>query len=240
MTDKRTIFRLKKQRKAQLTGAFSTLAVIAAIGLITLTSDHPSSLNMNSVKQAAFMAESERCTRYISAIEAKYNIPENLLLSISTIESGRWNRATLTSVTWPWTLNVEGKPYRYNSKEETLAALEDFRAKGKKLIDVGCMQVNMHFHPDAFPNDVTALEPRYNIEYAAQLLTSHYQKTKNWKRAIAHYHSATPKFGSRYLKKVVAKWNQINRSLASNSDQTVPVPVTKLTMRSQHDKDIDG
>ena len=239
MTDKRTLFKQKKQRNSQTLRVLASLLILVALGMTILLSPDDEAL-ASAQKEEIFLAESNRCTRYFSAIEAKYDMPENILRAISTIESGRWSKSTVTPVTWPWTLNVDGKGHRFNSKEETIAALAKFEADGAKLIDVGCMQINLHFHPEAFPNHITALEPRFNIEYAASLLTKHYERTGDWKRAIARYHSGTPHRGSKYARKVVNMWDQINRELATGFDKNIPVPVTKVSMRSSKSTDIDG
>lgn len=234
MTDKRNHFKQKKRRKSQLLGALSMLAIVATIGMGIFMHDGADA----SEEEITLLRESDRCTRYFSAIEAQYGLPENLLRAISTVESGRWNRVTLTPITWPWTLNVDGRGYHYESKKEAIVALRTFEHNGAKLIDVGCMQINLRFHPEAFHNNAKALEPRYNIEYAAKLLKRHYRLTKNWQRAVARYHSATPHRGSRYASKVMKTWKQINRELALTEDHA-PIPTAKVSMRLRS-TEIDG
>jgi soluble lytic murein transglycosylase-like protein len=73
-------------------------------------------------------------------------------------------------------------------------------------IDVGCMQVNLMYHPHAFASLEDAFDPRTNAEYAARFLNELYAADRDWAHAIAAYHSETPALGEAYRVLVLARW----------------------------------
>lgn len=151
-------------------------------------------------------AAGELCLPAIAAAERDGKLPAHLLRSIAFVESGRTDPATGRTVPWPWTINVAGRGYFYDSKEEVITAVRGFQARGIRSIDVGCAQVNLMHHPSAFASLEEAFEPRTNTSYAARFLNSLYATTRSWPMAAAGYHSQTPNLGFGYARKVMAIW----------------------------------
>ena len=123
------------------------------------------------------------CEREIQSAASKYGIPEGILYSVGLAETGR--KGSL----YPWALNVEGKAY---FPEDPAAAIQTFRTartEGRKLIDVGCMQINQHFHGENFTSVEDMLNPRRNVEYAAKFLRNLHDKHETWTMAVARYHA---------------------------------------------------
>lgn len=100
---------------------------------------------------------------------------------------------------------MEGVGSFYDSKEDAIAAVQAFQAKGIRSIDVGCMQVNLMFHPDAFPNLQDAFDPAANTAYAVRFLTSLYAQAKDWNLAAAYYHSQTQELGEDYQRRLFGR-----------------------------------
>lgn len=93
----------------------------------------------------------------------------------------------------PYALNIEGKSV---ITESSGAAMKEFRVarrKGKILVDLGCMQVNHHYHGMNFASPDEMLDPEKNIIYAARLLKSLYVKKGDWAAAVALYHASPRK-----------------------------------------------
>lgn len=155
------------------------------------------------------------CTQQFPVAEQRYTIPTHLLAAISTTESGRWHKQLGMAVPWPWTINVEGKGYYFDSKAEAIAATQRFMAQGKSSIDVGCMQVNLKHHSKAFANLNEAFEPSTNVAYAAKFLRDNYAELKDWIKATAAYHSRTQVHGQRYLAQIEKSWNRIVTKVAA-------------------------
>jgi hypothetical protein len=148
------------------------------------------------------------CSKHFATFENQHQIPSNLLKSISLIESGIWHSAEQSLVPWPWAVNAEGKPYLFKTKREAVSAVQRMLSSGQKSIDVGCMQINLHYHPNAFASIEQAFDPKHNIEYAASFLKSNYVRHENWRRAVAAYHSETEIHGTPYAAKVIGLWNE--------------------------------
>jgi len=133
------------------------------------------------------------------------SLPATLLPSIARVESGRLDPATGRVRAWPWTINVDGIGYFFDTKEDVVATVQQLQARGKQSIDVGCMQVNLMHHPTAFTDLDDAFDPAANARYAVQFLLTLYQMTKDWPLATAYYHSSTPEFGEEYQRLVFGR-----------------------------------
>lgn len=151
------------------------------------------------------------CARYISHHEQLKKIPQNLLAAISKVESGKKDGKTQEIQAWPWTINVQGQGTFFSTKTQAINAVRKLLAKGIKSIDVGCMQVNLHHHKDAFKTLEQAFDPKHNVDYAARFLSNLRETHGSWMSAVAHYHSARPVHHIPYKKKVLKKWRQENQ-----------------------------
>jgi hypothetical protein len=167
--------------------------------------------------RAALAAEdSEVCAAEAGRQEKLQAIPERLLHSISLVESGRWDADRKANLAWPWTVMAEGEGRFLPSKQAAIAEVQKLRARGVRNIDVGCMQVNLLAHPDAFATLDEAFEPRNNVAYAARFLNELHDQTGNWPQAGAFYHSQTPELAAPYKAKLMSVWKgQPSLQLAS-------------------------
>jgi hypothetical protein len=143
------------------------------------------------------------CRRAIAAASRMGGVPDHLMVAIGRVESGRRGADGLINP-WPWSINVEGTDHIFNTREEAIAAVRGYQAMGTRSIDIGCMQVNLLHHPDAFKSLEQGFDPAGNARYAAQLLGRLHAQTGSWEKATAYYHSATPELGEAYQKKVMA------------------------------------
>ena len=177
------------------------------------------------------------CTRYLPRHEREYGIPVHLLAAIASTESGRFNHALGINLPWPWTINVEGKGYFFDTKEQAIAAVQQFQQRGYQSIDVGCMQVNLHHHPNAFASLEEAFEPAYNVAYAAQFLKQNFLEEGSWRKATADYHSHTLIYGEPYAQMVYGAWNRIiNKVAQARSGQPMLVASNDAPVERYHDQ----
>ncbi len=151
-------------------------------------------------------APSALCRSAILQAEHAGHIPDRLLDSIAVVESGRRDPVSGAVYPWPWTVNAEGVGHWYESKAEAIQAVEALQARGVRSIDVGCVQVNLMHHPDAFANLDQAFDPVANANYGARFLRELFAQTYAWPLAAAAYHSFTPDLGAEYARKVLAAW----------------------------------
>ncbi len=89
------------------------------------------------------------------------------------------------------------------------------QAQGIRSIDVGCMQINLMHHPDAFPSLEVAFDPQANAAYAVRFLKELFAQSGDWTKATGTYHSATPDLGTDYQRKVAAVWPEELRQASS-------------------------
>ncbi|MBE6443908.1 MAG: lytic transglycosylase domain-containing protein [Alphaproteobacteria bacterium] len=145
----------------------------------------------------------EVCTVAAQQFENKYQIKKHLLTTITNVESGRWNQKKQRNIAWPWTINAQGKGRFFATKQQAIAEVRRLQAQGVKSIDVGCMQINLAYHPDAFENLEEAFNPYKNVEYGAKFLTKLYkQKGNDWNKAATAYHSNLPQKAKKYAHKL--------------------------------------
>lgn len=147
--------------------------------------------------------DTEVCTVAAQQFEKKYQIKKHLLSTITNVESGRWNPQTKRSTAWPWTVNAQGKGRFFDTKKQAIAEVKRLQAQGVKSIDVGCMQINLAYHPEAFENLEEAFNPYKNMEYGAKFLKRLYtQKGNDWNKAATAYHSSLPRKAQKYAQKL--------------------------------------
>ena len=146
------------------------------------------------------------CHAATEEAERGSGVPNQLLTAISRVETGLADPVTGRREAWPWSINVEGAGHTYASKEEAVAAVHQFQLAGARSIDVGCMQVNLLQHPDAFASLEAAFDPGTNARYGARFLTELFGQTGSWPHAVAAYHSQTPGIGESYQWQVLQAW----------------------------------
>jgi hypothetical protein len=168
------------------------------------------------------------CVREILKAQLRHRIPGNLLLGIGLQESGTRRDGNLTI--WPWTVNAEGEGRLFDTRQAALDWVLERRAAGVASIDVGCLQVNLRWHPDAFDNLDEGFDAARNVDYAARFLRSLYEEKGDWVLAAGSYHSATPDRQEDYLTSLrqnVAVANEridAFRTLAALAEPGEPAP----------------
>lgn len=146
------------------------------------------------------------CTENADQIEKSRGLPPFLLTAIAKVESGRWHDLSGETRPWPWTVTSERGGRYLPSKEAAIREVRRLQNEGVVSIDVGCMQVNLLHHPDAFDDLEAAFDPVQNISYAARFLSDLQRRLQSWTRAIGRYHSASPEFSGSYRFKVLRVW----------------------------------
>lgn len=159
----------------------------------------------------------ELCQIAVDKAEKNYQIKSNLLQTIASVESGRWNAQAGKRVAWPWTVHANGKGRYYKSKAEAVAAVKNLQQKGITNIDVGCMQINLKYHGKAFANLDEAFDPEKNVAYSAQFLRKLYKRNKqNWTKTAMHYHSRNLRRGTNYKNRLEKHYAQYVREDGEN------------------------
>jgi soluble lytic murein transglycosylase-like protein len=123
------------------------------------------------------------CEQEMARAARLNGIPLNILYSVGLAETGR------TGTLSPYDMNVDGRAVHSETLAEALARFAFERARGAKLIDVGCMQINHHWHAAHFDSLSAMFDPARNVEYAANYLKELEAQEGNWTLAVARYNA---------------------------------------------------
>jgi hypothetical protein len=152
----------------------------------------------------------------IASVES--GVPLPILRAITRTETGRHLNGVLSP--WAWAINIEGSGYWFDSMQAAEEQITANLQNGTESIDIGCFQINFRWHGEAFANVKEMLSPVANARYAAKLLAQKFRETGDWSRAAGAYHSNTPEFAERYMKRfdqVYSSVSQSNRGLSNRS-----------------------
>lgn len=162
-----------------------TRTVLAAGAMVGMTLGNPS----------AGPNPAELCRDAATAAAQETGVPEQVLLAITLVETGRDDQP------WPWTVTVEGSGEWLDSAEAAATQIEAAIDRGISNIDIGCFQLNYRWHANGFASAADMLDPYENALYAATFLAGHHDRTGDWPTAAAAYHSATPEYAEAYQAK---------------------------------------
>jgi soluble lytic murein transglycosylase-like protein len=123
------------------------------------------------------------CEREMTRASAQHGVPLNVLYSVGLTETG--SRGGLS----PYDMNVDGAAVHSKSLAEAMARFAQAKGRGAKFIDIGCMQINHHFHSADFHSLSEMFDPARNVEYAANFLKSLKAQEGSWTLAVARYNA---------------------------------------------------
>ena len=146
------------------------------------------------------------CAQAAAIAEASSAIPPGLLLAIGNIESGRPD-SSKNRAPWAFTINSGGTGRFFETADSAILAVQALQASGLQSVDIGCFQINLFHHPDAFPDLATGFDPMANALAAARFLVSLHEEFGAWEPAIAAYHSRSAAEGLPYRDRVLAAWH---------------------------------
>jgi hypothetical protein len=172
------------------------LAMLLAVAPATARQTRPTAVDPSAACEAA-----------IDTAQDLAQLPPGLLSAISLVESGRPDPQTGAVRPWPWTIDVGGLGFFFPTKAAAVAAVRSLQELGIQSIDVGCLQVNLMYHPNAFASLEQAFDPYANARYASRFLDALYERSGSWVQAAGDYHSQTPSLGAAYRTQVLARWH---------------------------------
>jgi hypothetical protein len=148
--------------------------------------------------------QSALCGAALDAAEKRYLTPPNLLATIAKVESGRPIPPGNATGPWPWAIDADDAAYFFDTKAQAVAWARAAMARGVRYIDVGCMQIDLPQHPNAFRSLEDAFDPGLNVDYGARFLKSlrDTETGGDWNIAVGLYHSHTPALAEDYRQRV--------------------------------------
>jgi soluble lytic murein transglycosylase-like protein len=140
------------------------------------------------------------CEREMARAAGKHGVPLGMLYAVGLTETGRGDSLQ------PYALNIEGRAVYAADKKAAEHHVAAARLAGARLIDIGCMQVNHHFHGASFASVADMLDPAQNVDYAARFLSELRAREGSWTKAVARYHAGpnNDPAQKRYVCRVIA------------------------------------
>lgn len=127
----------------------------------------------------------------------RHGVPLDVMRAIALVETGRTRGGSLQP--WAWAIHSEGQGHWLESRDAALAHVRQTLARGVRNIDLGCFQINYHWHGHEFQSIEAMIDPARNADYAARLLRGHHARLGSWTAAAGAYHSTTPEYATRYM-----------------------------------------
>ena len=158
--------------------------------------------------QAIAAEPSSLCDAAAQQAARRSNVPLALMRAIARVETGRGDTGRGDTGRgdpvrpWPWTVNSAGKGHWFASRHAALDFAKSELAAGRDRFDLGCFQINRHWHGDKFLSLEDMIDPMRNAEEAARYLAELYAAHGSWSAAAAAYHSRDPERARRYLLRV--------------------------------------
>jgi len=135
------------------------------------------------ISSASAGPSSNVCEREMLRAARTNDVPVAVLYAVALTETGQ--RGALHA----YAMNVAGRPVFNPGLADALGAFESARQSGVKLIDIGCMQINHHFHGRNFASVEEMFDPVRNVDYAARFLSRLHRTEGSWTAAVARYHA---------------------------------------------------
>ena len=123
------------------------------------------------------------CEREIAGAARRYEIPLAVFYAVGLNETGVRGRLQ------PFAMNVDGRPVFHASLAEAVAGFRKAKLGGARMIDVGCMQINHHYHAARFVSLEAMFDPGRNVDYAARFLRELKEREHSWTMAVARYNA---------------------------------------------------
>ena len=123
------------------------------------------------------------CEAEMAKASRLYGVPLGILYSVGLTETGR------SGALDPFAMNIDGRAVHSASLDEALARYDAAVARGAKLIDIGCMQINHYWHARDFASVSEMFDVTRNVDYAAHFLSSLRASAGSWTGAVARYNA---------------------------------------------------
>ncbi|UOA07416.1 transglycosylase SLT domain-containing protein [Methylobacter sp. S3L5C] len=147
-------------------------------------------------------------------IAHRHQLDPYILYAVALVESAK--SITNHQVTpWPWAINKSGKSIIPASQQEAQTLLNKTLAEGSRNIDVGLMQINLHWQGYRVEKPEQLLNPVTNLQIGALVLAEAIQSApNNLVLGIGRYHSwQNVSAAIAYGRKVLAVADQIRAVL---------------------------
>ena len=144
------------------------------------------------------------------AVASESGIPYTVLYAVALTESAKKIRTPAVYRPWPWTLNIAGRGYFFDTRLSAWQALMAWLGKGRRSVDIGLMQVNWRYHKKRLGTPWQALDPYHNLRVGAGILKDCYTTRQDWWTSVGCYHApSNPQRAHQYRRRVVSRWQRL-------------------------------
>ena len=123
------------------------------------------------------------CEQQMARAAARHGVPLGMLYAVGLTESGK--RGSLQ----PYAMNIGGRAYFGSGPADVVARMGQAQREGIRLVDLGCMQINHHYHREKFASLEAMIDPAQNVDYATRFLKELRDREGSWTLAVARYHA---------------------------------------------------
>ncbi|WP_306432349.1 transglycosylase SLT domain-containing protein [Tropicibacter sp. Alg240-R139] len=161
------------------------------------------------------------CDRAALRAARTHGIPEDVMLAITRVETGRTAQGRTSS--WPWTVNMEGAGHWFTTEDEARSYVFSRFKDGARSFDVGCFQINYKWHSSGFKSIDEMFDPDLNATYAARFLETLHDEFGDWSKAAGAYHSRTRQYADIYIARFDAARADLNGDAPSIDIGPMPI-----------------
>jgi len=147
---------------------------------------------------AASNGNANPCNNAAEAAAAQTGVPLPVLKAVTLAETGQ-ARPNSPFEPWPWAVQSQNRGHWFASADEALDFINTLLSSGEDNIDVGCFQLNIHWHRANFSSLRQMLDPTANAAYAAQFLRDLFSESGSWRSATGAFHSKNTSLSEPYL-----------------------------------------
>jgi hypothetical protein len=153
-------------------------------------------------------------------------VPLSVLRAVALAETGQTKFDKNDYSAWPWTVQSGQKGHWFPDKSTAIQFVQSLMAAQTTNIDIGCFQINIRWHGQAFQNLEDMFSPRSNALYAAKFLQELYSETGDWRTAVGRYHSRDGDRAEAYVQRLERLFNT---HLAGRATSAPSAPVAERT-----------
>ena len=187
----------KKCLRISLPATKATASVLLSVCLIMFGKSCLALDRNTSLKKLIVVTRQQKSAAFTSRLQNtlwwqvanRHQLDPYVLYAVALIESAKGS--TKNQVTpWPWALNKSGKSIIPASQQEARSLLTKTLTEGNRNIDVGLMQINLHWHGHRVDKPEQLLDPVTNLQIGALVLAEAIRSVPNdLVLGIGRYHS---------------------------------------------------
>jgi len=113
----------------------------------------------------------------------------------------------------PYVFRTSDGPKYFRTRKEAASELQEI-IKTTSHVDIGMMQINLHYHPQK--NPLQLLDPHYNLIVAANYLKTTMDSTSDLIVGVGRYHSWTSSLSNWYGERVWQTYRNLLEIMAYN------------------------